>query len=755
MVHFSSWRRWAIGITVILAEIVLAALIPLDQAALVVLAIIGPAALLLLVPWQSKPQVSLSYLVPRQLPPPPVRLVGRENEQQRLANYAAELERQVVVHISGPAGIGKTALAVTFANNIAHRFTDGQLYAHLGTGALPSTETTTLKSVLSGFVYALQPRNISVPDDVAALTVRYNELTAQRKLLILLDEVSVTFPLSQLLPGHGNCMVITTGRSARGDLTSLRELPLERLSVQASVQLLSEIVSSDDRTVLRKLARACDLQPLALTLLGNALSYRTGQELANAAFRALRGAAHQDSKDPLDAAYLLLTQDERMAFRSISAIGELQFTLSTFAAALGIDEFRARVLADRLVDSMLLERYDPEPFAESSYEVQDNVREYAAMRARTDDPHDAQKARVARVAAVRARLNSGIDANDLRRRLFELEMQGSIGKALEMARAALTVAQGRGDPAGECVVRAAMAELSAELGNVTEAKSMAQRASVADDTSTLARSYRCLGHAERRLRQLQAARHHLSHALEMAEACQDQTEQVRVLSELAVAFAHEPSDISAALTYCARAEYICNNPDSGSRSEMGRLLTARARVLWHARDYSGATKILDQAAQRTAEDKQLLPSAHVLYWACQVAVSAGNLPDARIKTAAAIDCFARMRHYYGLAKCRKSLADAELADGNPAIAADLCQQALNTFHSCGDLDAEAGALMALSNSYQQLNRPKDAARIGANAAAILELLRQTPSGNDFTQGQERDHSARRAWRLEKARRPVA
>jgi DNA-binding SARP family transcriptional activator len=77
--------------------------------------------------------------VPRQLPSAVPGFVGRATQLERLDAVIAEAEPGrrphagpvVVAAIDGTAGIGKTAFAVYWAQRVAHRFPDGQLYVNL------------------------------------------------------------------------------------------------------------------------------------------------------------------------------------------------------------------------------------------------------------------------------------------------------------------------------------------------------------------------------------------------------------------------------------------------------------------------------------------------------------------------------------------------------------------------------------------------------------------------------------------------
>lgn len=63
---------------------------------------------------------------PAELPEPKERLVDRHPEQARLADLVLRMVR--VVGISGPSGVGKSALAEFFLATVIPRFQDGQVY---------------------------------------------------------------------------------------------------------------------------------------------------------------------------------------------------------------------------------------------------------------------------------------------------------------------------------------------------------------------------------------------------------------------------------------------------------------------------------------------------------------------------------------------------------------------------------------------------------------------------------------------------
>ena len=150
--------------------------------------------------------------MPRQLPAAVAHFVGRAAELKVLDGLLGQAPGSrdskggavIISAIGGTAGVGKTALAVHWAHQVADRFPDGQLYANLR-GFDPAGTPAAPGEVIRAFLDALQVPADRIPPGPAEQAGLYRSLLAGRRMLIVLDNARDAAQVRPLLPGAPGC----------------------------------------------------------------------------------------------------------------------------------------------------------------------------------------------------------------------------------------------------------------------------------------------------------------------------------------------------------------------------------------------------------------------------------------------------------------------------------------------------------------------------------------------------------------------
>lgn len=148
---------------------------------------------------------------PTRLPPVPAPFLGRSRELGVLRDLAARMDdpgrtSPLVIALDGPGGVGTSTLAAHFAHQVAGRFPDGRLYLDLR--GHPPGAGEALRTLLSGLGVPAG----DVPDTFDARVGLYRSLTAERRFLVLLDNVHDPGQVRPLVPNSAGSLVLITSR---------------------------------------------------------------------------------------------------------------------------------------------------------------------------------------------------------------------------------------------------------------------------------------------------------------------------------------------------------------------------------------------------------------------------------------------------------------------------------------------------------------------------------------------------------------
>lgn len=304
----------------------------------------------------------------RQLPPDIAEFTGRAAEIERLERVLTSTSGTVAIAVvEGPGGIGKSALAVHVGHRLADRFPDGQLYVDLqGAGPAPLDPMTVFGRLLRVL------GTDTVPDTVAEAGAAFRAVTADSRLLVVLDNAGDAARVRPLLPAGAGCAVLVTSRQVLATLDGATHLPLDVLAPAESLALLGTVVGAArvaaDAAGAERLAGLCGHLPLALRIAAARLAARPSWPAGALADR-LDDATRR--LDELQFADLGVRASFQVSYQSLvdASVAEAYPVLSLLdvptlglpvaARLLDQDERRTEWLMERLVDAQLLETPAP------------------------------------------------------------------------------------------------------------------------------------------------------------------------------------------------------------------------------------------------------------------------------------------------------------------------------------------------------------------------------------------------------------
>ncbi|MGP3919124.1 BTAD domain-containing putative transcriptional regulator [Nonomuraea sp. 10N515B] len=647
---------------------------------------------------------------PRQLPSSLPDFTAREDELAALCDRLTRPDSTPVCVIFGPGGVGKSALALRAAHEVARFYPDGQLHVELrGTSEAPATPL----EVLGRLLRELEP-GVSPPGTMEERAARYRTLLAGRRELVVLEDAATESQVRPLLPGAPGCGVIVTSRNRLTGLAGVTVLELGLLPDQDALHLLGQITGAEriaaDPDAAQRVVRQCSGLPLALRIAGSRLASRRQWSVARLADRLADeqrrldelAVGDQEVRATIALSYNLLSSEARTALRRLGLLGlpYIPVWVAAAAAETGLDE--AERLLEHLVDASLA------TVVENRYRLHDLIRLFARERAHEEEPAPERTAVVRRV---------------LGGWLWLIERLGeAVPNGVPVHRTSPDLAR----PLDPQVLHGALADPHAWLRGEEETLIVAVELAAAmdlDDIAVELAATLCSTALEgsRYVFDNPFAAWHRTHeaALAVARRMDNTLGEAILLAGLGRLY-YERDHYAESRDYLSQALSLFRAAQD-TRGEAATLaaLGASCREQGYLPE---ALHFLERASRLWSDLADPEALAHVRRLAGSVHLERGDYPAAWSELTSALSLYQDAGSRRGEGLTLRTMSLYHRARGELAESQELCERALEIFRELGDRLMEAYGLSALAKTQVRLRRFDAAGRALAEVLPVTRML---------------------------------
>ncbi|MER7247853.1 BTAD domain-containing putative transcriptional regulator [Kribbella sp. NPDC000426] len=608
---------------------------------------------------------SEAHQTPHQLPAGLAGFVGRGRSLKRLDEHLDRIANRPAAGlcvVTGPAGIGKTTLAVHWARQIAERFPDGQLYADLR-GFDLSGRTADPGTALFLFLTALGTPPERVPADLEARTAALRSLLEDRRVLLVLDNARSAEQVRPLLAGGPGCLTLITSRDRLAGLVVVEQAAAVTLGPFGpnAVRLLLEARigperSARERAAFDELVAGCAGLPLALTVLGALAGLHPDWPLAGLASELRRnvldalsaGDPETDARAVFSWSYRSLSAPAARLFRLLGVHPGPDLDAAEAAALAGVRVAEVRPLLTELCGLHQLTEAAP-----GRYVMHDLLRSYAFE--------------LAEQAEAQAALG----------RLLDFLVRTGHAAALQLSPTRDPVKLQPGDPAV-----------------------------VVDPPATRAAAMDWM-----------VARHRTLIGLTDLDGFD---EQVWRLAWVLADFQDQQGDWDECIA--VQRPGLAAATRLGLVAEQARAHRSLARIHLRLRQLDVALDEERQALELSRSLGDVTGEAHAYIGLGRIQSAQGRRTDSIVSATEAQTRYAEVGHGSGHANALNNAGWTHALLGNYEEAVRCCEQALAELREIGEMHGEADTLDSLGFAYGRLRRYDDALRCYRRAIELQELL---------------------------------
>ncbi|MEM7331181.1 MAG: NB-ARC domain-containing protein [Chloroflexota bacterium] len=322
------------------------------------------------------PQLPPPFQPPTQIP----HFVGRDALRTQIEAQLLEQIDSSPIALVGMGGVGKSTLATQLAHHLREHFVDGVLWAD----CMATEPRDILESWGQLFGY-----DFSGLADLKNRAAAVRGILAEKRVLIVLDDVLSVARIRSLLPNSPNCAVIITTRNLDvATAVSAEEILLNELPLNNGIRLLKNLLGEArveaEKEATIKICTLLQNLPLALEIVGQLLRGRRRRKLTDMAIR-LQKIDHRLGLEVADRAvrasfelsWLTLNERQQQIFSYLGVFEGRPFSRAAVANIAKRDEYDTEDVLMELAALSLLKEVDEEHYRQHAL-LADSAREKLA-----------------------------------------------------------------------------------------------------------------------------------------------------------------------------------------------------------------------------------------------------------------------------------------------------------------------------------------------------------------------------------------
>lgn len=293
---------------------------------------------------------------PFQVPTEIAHFTGRENYIERIKQ---EFLNGGVVLIHGPAGIGKTALAIKIGHLLRHDFPGGVLWYRL--------DTSNVMNILSGVARTFG-ENVNDVKDVEIRASAVRSILSSKRPLLILDNAELDNKVHLLLPNSSMCSVLITSRYKNLEIpTFCTPVLLNAFTQEESISIFKKILGEKytkrNKSKLLEIASILGNLPLAVNIFAkqilqsskNIRVLLTHLQQVKMDLRTLR-YENRNFYTSVDVSFRALREREKNIFVSLCIFAGKDFSKEAVSSINNLGTKETEEILENLVNWSLLEK---------------------------------------------------------------------------------------------------------------------------------------------------------------------------------------------------------------------------------------------------------------------------------------------------------------------------------------------------------------------------------------------------------------